>query len=47
MTDREFLQWLHQRLEKVHGENPNVDYMIKFRAIMFATPLNQTTTNTQ
>jgi len=34
MTDREFLVWLHNRLEHVHGENPHVDYMYKLRSII-------------
>jgi len=34
MTDKEFLIWLYQRLEHVHGENPNVDYMHKFLSII-------------
>lgn len=33
MTDRQFLEWIHDRLEHVHGENPSVDYMVKLRAI--------------
>ena len=31
MTDSQILIWIHQRLVKVHGENPNVDYMHRFR----------------
>jgi hypothetical protein len=27
MSDKDFLQWIHSRLEHVHGENPNYDYM--------------------
>lgn len=38
MTDREFLMWLHERLEKVHGVSPLVDYMHRLRQIVFATP---------
>lgn len=45
MKDREFLTWIHKRLEKVHGESPNVDYMHKLRAIIRATPLDQETPN--
>lgn len=37
MTDREFLMWLHEHLEKVHGESPLVDYMRRLRQIVFAT----------
>lgn len=29
--DARFLRWLHDRLEFVHGENPDVDYMHRLR----------------
>lgn len=45
MTDKQFLQWVHDRLKNVHGENENVDYMHKLRAIIHATPINQITPN--
>jgi hypothetical protein len=45
MKDREFLIWLHGRLEKVHGENDCYDYMHKLRAIIRATPKDQVTPN--
>ena len=38
MKDKDFLIWLHKRLEKVHNENPNVDYMHKLKAIIRNTP---------
>lgn len=38
MSDTEFLQWLHDRLKNVHGENPNVDYMIRLREIIQKRP---------
>ena len=38
MKDREFLIWLHERLEHVHHENPLVGYMHKLRAIIYSTP---------
>ena len=38
MTDREFLMWLHERLEHVHQESPMTDYMRRFRAIIASTP---------
>ncbi len=31
MKDKEFLQWIYDRMVNVHNENPNTDYMIKFR----------------
>lgn len=45
MNDRDFLIWIHERLEHVHGESPIVDYMHKLRAIIKATPANQRTPN--
>lgn len=38
MKDREFLMWLHERLEHVHKENPLFDYMHKLRAIIYSIP---------
>jgi hypothetical protein len=32
--DLRHLRWIRNRLIKVHGENPNTDYMIKFKAIL-------------
>ena len=29
--DKNFLVWLHQRLLNVHGEKPNVDYMLTLK----------------
>lgn len=43
MKDREFLMWLHERLEHVHGENDLLDYMHRLRAIIRATPEEQET----
>lgn len=31
--DRTFLKWIHARLEKLHGENPNTDYMQKLKSL--------------
>ena len=45
MKDRDFLMWLHERLEHVHGESPVVDYMYKLRAIIQATDPEKTTPN--
>ena len=33
MKDQEFLAWIYSRL-KMHGENPNVDYMHKLKNII-------------
>jgi hypothetical protein len=43
MTDQEFLAWLHERLEYVHGENPTMDYMHKLRAIAISLPPDRRT----
>ena len=45
MNDREFLMWIHTRLEQVFGESPRADYMRKLRAIIKAIPENQITPN--
>lgn len=43
MNDREFLIWIHERLQHVHGENPLTDYMHKLRVIILGTdPLRET-----
>lgn len=34
--DRQHLQWIYDRMVEVHKENPNYDYMIKFRSILKA-----------
>ncbi len=46
MKDKAFLEWIHARLEFIHGENPAVDYMHNLRAIIEATPEDQETPNT-
>ena len=46
MQDRDFLIWIHERLEHVHNENPLMDYIHKLRAIISITNPNQCTPNT-
>jgi hypothetical protein len=46
MEDRKFLTWLHERLEHVHGEDPDYDYMGKLRSIIAAMDPEQRTPNT-
>lgn len=41
MKDKEFLQWIHDRLENVHGEHLLNDYMWKLRAIIASTDENK------
>jgi hypothetical protein len=36
MTNSEHLNWLFDRLVEVHNENPNYDYMVRFRKIIDA-----------
>ena len=45
MRDKEFLQWLHRRLENVHGEDPRADFMGKLRSITEDIPYFKNTTN--
>lgn len=45
MTDKKFLQWIHDRLHYQHGEKVDVDYMHKLRAIINSTPDDQITPN--
>ncbi len=45
MNDKEFLQWIHDRLENVHGESAMIDYMHKLRAIINATDSEKLTPN--
>lgn len=45
MGDREFLIWLHVRLEHVHGESSAMDYMHKLRAIIKNMDRSQCTPN--
>jgi len=46
MPDRDFLIWLHDRLEFVHGENHSFDYMHKLRSIIEAMDPIRVTPNT-
>lgn len=45
MTDRDFLMWIHERMEYIHKESPLVDYMRRLRDIIKATPPDQVTPN--
>lgn len=38
MNDKEFLIWLHGRLNCIHNENTNVDYMLRLTKIIKAMP---------
>ena len=42
-SDKEFLEWLHGRLVAVMDQNPNSDYMLRFRAIIDKYPVERTT----
>lgn len=33
VSDQNFLQWIHDRLAKVHNENVNSDYMLKLEEL--------------
>lgn len=45
MKDKEFLQWIHDRLMNKHGEDRNYDYMYKLRAIINLIPPDRETPN--
>ena len=45
MKDRDFLEWIHQRLVNVHKEDEMTDYMHKLRAIILQTPKKRETPN--
>jgi hypothetical protein len=34
MSDKEFLNWIYERMIYVHGENKNVDYMLTFKKLI-------------
>ena len=34
MNDREFLEWIRNRLIDIHGENPNFDYMLRLKDVI-------------
>lgn len=33
-SDKNHLEWIYERLIHVHKENPNYDYMLKFKEII-------------
>lgn len=45
MSDRDFLNWLADRLVLVYGEPAGVDFVLKLRAIARAIPPRQATPN--
>jgi hypothetical protein len=45
MKDRDFLKWIHERLEYVHHESPLMGYMHKLRAIIATTDPEKETLN--
>lgn len=34
--EKKFLMWIYERLINVHGENPNMDYMLKLKELIEA-----------
>ena len=46
MKDKEFLEWLRDRLHYQHNEKFNVDYMLKLQAIIDGTEKDKITPNT-
>jgi len=45
MKDRDFLIWIHERLQFQNEDHPMMDFMHKLRAIIKATPADQETQN--
>lgn len=45
MKDKNFLQWIHNRLTQVHKENPRIDYMNKLQCIIDSYDANKTPPN--
>ncbi len=45
MTDRNFLIWIHERLEHIHGENTSADHMHRLRALIRGTAHGNDTGN--
>lgn len=45
MNDQEFLIWVHERLQEVHGENHHEDYMHKLRAVITSIDKDTKTPN--
>jgi len=45
MNDKDFLQWIHDRLVKIHDEHPNADYMNKLQNIIDETSDSKFTPN--
>jgi len=45
MNDKEFLQWIHDRLEFHYGDKHNYDFMYKLRAIIRDYPEDKVTSN--
>jgi len=43
LSDKEFLQWIHDRLKVVHKENANLNYMKRLRTIISNQPPRDTT----
>jgi len=33
MNDKDFLMWILSRLEYVHGDNPNADFMLRLKTL--------------
>lgn len=34
MDDLDFMKWIYERMVEVHGEDPNLDYMRRFRSLL-------------
>lgn len=45
MNDRDFLYWIHERLQNVYHEDPLIDHMHKLRDIIASTPTDKISPN--
>ena len=45
MKDKQFLSWIYKRLEKVHNESSNIDYMLKLKSIIDKMDPDKSTPN--
>lgn len=45
MSDKEFLKWIHDRLEYVHGDNSSEHHMHRLRAMAYDVPDNSISPN--
>lgn len=45
MKDKDFLLWIYARLINVYGEDKNIDYMLKLKAVINSIDSEKITPN--